>query len=131
MTIEYPSEFICPITNDVMRDPLMTKYGKNFERDAILRWISDHSNTCPTTRQPLRPSDLVPNRALQLRIKNWCSVNVIDIDTPGLMLDGSRNPDQVFLTLKIKEVYEVQKPCFSEQRSRRHDRPRWLPRIGA
>ena len=53
----------------------MCRSGLNFERSAILTWLQDHGNTNPLTRDTLRPSGLVPNRALEARISSWCQVN--------------------------------------------------------
>jgi hypothetical protein len=76
-----PSEFYCPITCEVMRDPLMCRSGTSFERSAILLWLEQHNKTCPLTRKPLRVSDLVPNRALQGRIQAFfANSNLEDLD---------------------------------------------------
>lgn len=40
--------FLCPITQQVMTDPVLTKYGHLFERKAIEDWLKSH-NTCPLT----------------------------------------------------------------------------------
>jgi U-box domain len=55
----------------------MCRSGLNFERSAILTWLQDHGNTNPLTRDTLRPSGLVPNRALEAKISSWCQVNNI------------------------------------------------------
>jgi hypothetical protein len=73
--LEAPSEFYCPITCAIMRDPLMCRSGQSYERSAILVWIQKHGNTCPLTRMPLSARDLVSNRALQYRINSWLVVN--------------------------------------------------------
>ena len=66
-----PPEFICPITLQIMRDPVMTKYGHNFERSAILEWLHRGHTRCPITRKKLNLSKLVPNAALRLKIRKW------------------------------------------------------------
>jgi len=40
-----PAEFFCPITQDVMREPVCTVDGHTYERIAIERWFVNH-NTC-------------------------------------------------------------------------------------
>ena len=40
--------FICPITQELMKEPVMTKYGHLFEREAILAWIRKNQK-CPLT----------------------------------------------------------------------------------
>lgn len=34
-----PHEFLCPINQSIMRDPILTKSGHSFERMAIIKWI--------------------------------------------------------------------------------------------
>lgn len=63
--------FICPLTNEVMQDPVVTKEGINFERKAILRWIDENGEVCPVTKTPLAVNGLVPNNKLQWEIKQW------------------------------------------------------------
>ena len=65
-----PEDFICPITHDVMENPVMSNRGISFEEDAILQWL-ERSNRCPVSRQPLRRSDLRPNIALKNLIELW------------------------------------------------------------
>jgi hypothetical protein len=72
---DVPEEFLCPITQELMISPLMSRTGINYEKSAIMEWISEHNNTCPMTRQPLRACDLVHNRNLQSRICIWCAAN--------------------------------------------------------
>lgn len=73
--VEIPDAFLCPITNDIMVSPVMTRSGQSFDRTAILEWLVNHGNTCPLTRQPLNASNLVTNHALRIRIDQWCKAN--------------------------------------------------------
>lgn len=66
--VPLPQEYICPLTLDVMSEPLLSKEGHNYEREAILSWIAEHG-TSPLTREPLRPSQLVRNRILEAKIR--------------------------------------------------------------
>ena len=54
---------ICPITNEVIREPVIDYEGNTYEKSAILKWLNIN-NTSPITRNPLRSDQLVPNRAL-------------------------------------------------------------------
>jgi hypothetical protein len=67
---EIPSKFVCPLTLNVMTEPVMTKEGHSYERSAILTWLSKH-NTSPLTREPLYISQIVPNCALKTQIQSW------------------------------------------------------------
>jgi hypothetical protein len=42
-----------------MDDPVITKYGHFFERNAIETWLDSHKN-CPLTRKALSKNDLSP-----------------------------------------------------------------------
>ena len=67
-----PDHFICPLTLEVMDDPVQHKVTKhNYERGAILHWIYFGNATCPLTRQPLDPSHLDDNQELQKEIRAW------------------------------------------------------------
>jgi hypothetical protein len=68
--LKVPDAFICPITLEVMKFPLMTRTGLNFDCDAILHWIKTNGS-CPLTRKPMRPSDLISNRKLHQDITRW------------------------------------------------------------
>lgn len=69
-----PSEFVCPITMEVMIHPMASRYGHNYERSAIVEWILS-SRECPLTRQPLTLRDLVPNHYLAGEIQAWREQN--------------------------------------------------------
>jgi hypothetical protein len=54
---------ICPITQDVMREPVIDKEGNTYEKSAILEWLKT-DNKSPITRNVISASELIPNRAL-------------------------------------------------------------------
>ncbi|KAE8783638.1 calcium-dependent protein kinase [Hordeum vulgare] len=68
---EVPSYFLCPISLELMRDPVTLPTGISYDRAAISRWLaasatpaacSTSQRTCPVTRQPLEPElQLTPN----------------------------------------------------------------------
>jgi U-box domain len=89
LKVDVPLEFICPITMDVMKRPLMTRSGFNYEKEAIMRWIRTTSDTCPLTRQVIHPSDLVPNKALEDRIAKWMFLYCL----PSFPSAGDNNAD--------------------------------------
>jgi hypothetical protein len=68
---EIPECFTCPLTLEIMEDPLMDRRGNNFERGAIVEWLNRGNTTCPLTRQPLTYSKLIPNAGLRTRIERW------------------------------------------------------------
>lgn len=66
-----PDRFICPLTKEIMKEPVCTRQGKNFERKAILKWLEQKGDICPVTKQPLRMSGLIANSKLQWEIQQW------------------------------------------------------------
>ena len=50
----------CPITQEVMTNPVTTMDGHTFERNAITNWLETNSN-CPLSRQPLTNKKLTIN----------------------------------------------------------------------
>ncbi len=59
-TIFVPNDFYCPITGELMKDPVTDQEGHTYERSAIMKWLSK-SNTSPLTRKPLIEKDLYTN----------------------------------------------------------------------
>jgi len=68
---EIPERFICPLTLEVYTDPLMSRKGLSFEREAITEWLDRGNATCPLTREPLGYRGLVPNAKLRLEVEDW------------------------------------------------------------
>ena len=66
-----PEEFLCPITFELMTDPVISNEGISYERAAIENWLRVGNSRCPVTRQPLQRRDLRPNRALRNLIEAW------------------------------------------------------------
>ena len=66
-----PKRFLCPLTNKIMQDPMLSKHGHNYERLSILQWIAMRGGICPLSYKPLDLSQLTPNIALQRDIQMW------------------------------------------------------------
>ena len=67
---ETPPYYMCPITKQIMEDPVIDPEGNSYEKYAIKFWLTKNS-TSPITRNPLTVDQLVPNRALQDAIQEW------------------------------------------------------------
>ena len=59
-----PKEFLCPITQEMMDDPVTTTDGHAYERREIFRWLCTH-NTSPLTGATLPNKFLTPALALR------------------------------------------------------------------
>ncbi|XP_057727326.1 E3 ubiquitin-protein ligase PUB23-like [Arachis stenosperma] len=98
--IKVPELLLCPISLEIMKDPVTTVTGITYDRESIEEWLQQKSNKkdcmCPVTKQPL-PTDphfLTPNHTLRRFIQGWCSANqsngVDRITTPRSPLDNSQ-----------------------------------------
>ena len=59
----------CPLTKQLMRDPVVAGDGYTYERAAIESWLGQHASS-PITKQPLPDSsDLVPNLTMRSAIQ--------------------------------------------------------------
>jgi hypothetical protein len=77
-----PKEFSCPISLDLMRDPVVASTGQTYDRPSIIQWIEEGHSTCPNSGQTLADHRLVPNRALRSLISQWCGVYGLQYDSP-------------------------------------------------
>lgn len=94
MSIENDSQaaWRCPITQEVMVDPVIAPDGNTYERVAIEAWLQ-RSQTSPITRQVMLTSDLIPNRALRDTIEAVLGVRDAPQNTAVIIppIEG-RNP---------------------------------------
>ncbi|XP_065666379.1 uncharacterized protein LOC100211223 isoform X7 [Hydra vulgaris] len=66
-----PSDFLCPITMEIMVDPVIAADGFTYEKKSILSWFSSGKVTSPMTNIPLSHTELVPNRSLKNVIEKF------------------------------------------------------------
>lgn len=75
LEISIPPFFTCPISLELMKDPVSTCTGVTYDRVSIEKWIDDGNNTCPATLLPLVTNELIPNHTLRRLIQAWCGAN--------------------------------------------------------
>ncbi|KAI9080049.1 hypothetical protein K1719_030279 [Acacia pycnantha] len=89
-----PNQFICPVSLDLMKDPVTLSTGITYDRASIERWLEDGNFTCPVTNQILTSFDLVPNQSLRVLIQDWCVENrrfgIERIPTPRIPVSPSQ-----------------------------------------
>ncbi|XP_044489416.1 E3 ubiquitin-protein ligase PUB23-like [Mangifera indica] len=75
--IDVPHYFLCPISLEIMKDPVTVSTGITYDRQSIEKWLfSGKNNTCPMTKQVLSPDcELTPNHTLRRLIQSWCTLN--------------------------------------------------------
>lgn len=75
--------FYCPITQEIMRDPVVDRDGNSYEREAIMTWLERESHS-PITRNRMSASDLVPNRSLRSSIEDYLNASVAAVLAPAV-----------------------------------------------
>ena len=58
--VEVPEEYVCPLSTEIMREPVSCPSGITYERCWIERWLETEV-TCPVTRKALNARQLFPN----------------------------------------------------------------------
>ncbi|XP_052254310.1 WD repeat, SAM and U-box domain-containing protein 1-like isoform X8 [Dreissena polymorpha] len=66
-----PDEYLCPITREIMKDPVICSDGYSYERAAIASWMNKGKNCSPMTNAVLTSKDLTPNRSLKMLIQRY------------------------------------------------------------
>ena len=68
---EVPAEMLCPISCDIMNDPVTCMDGQTYERVCIEQWFAKGKRTSPVTNEVLSSLTLVPNIALRALITRF------------------------------------------------------------
>ena len=61
---DLPDNFFCPITSEIMENPVVTCDGYSYEKSSIIRWFTI-KRTNPITNQLLENTNLIPNHTLK------------------------------------------------------------------
>ncbi|KAJ3675162.1 hypothetical protein LUZ60_004204 [Juncus effusus] len=72
---QIPWYFRCPISLELMSDPVTVCTGQTYDRSSIESWVATGNTTCPVTRAPLSDFTLIPNHTLRRLIQEWCVAN--------------------------------------------------------
>ncbi|KAM0961060.1 hypothetical protein ACFX2I_020380 [Malus domestica] len=92
MELTIPNHFRCPISLDLMKDPVTLSTGITYDRHSIETWIEAENFTCPITNQVLTSFDLIPNHTIRKMIQDWCvekkSFGIERIPTPRIPISS-------------------------------------------
>lgn len=70
--VDLPPYFRCPISMELMQDPVTISTGVTFERANIEKWFFTYNKkTCPATMQTIVNFDITPNYTLKRLILSW------------------------------------------------------------
>ncbi|KAI3948437.1 hypothetical protein MKW98_019187 [Papaver atlanticum] len=80
--VPIPADFCCPISLELMTDPVIVASGQTYERLFIRKWLDLGLTVCPKTRQSLAHTNLIPNYTVKALIANWCESNNVKLPDP-------------------------------------------------
>ena len=66
-----PQDFICPLTQEIFVDPVMTSDGTTFENYVITKILARLGNICPIKGTGLESSNLLPNVVMRKIINDF------------------------------------------------------------
>lgn len=92
--------YFCPITCQLMVDPVIDSDGNSYERAAIEEWLS-RTGMSPITRNAMSVADLVANRALK---------DAIDVERATLPSTAGSN--RVPMDVSVVRKWEPQSSPF-------------------
>ncbi|KAJ8768006.1 hypothetical protein K2173_020946 [Erythroxylum novogranatense] len=117
--VDVPCHFLCPISLQLMKDPVTISTGITYDRESIEEWLfSCRNKTCPVTKQVLHDEDPTPNHTLRRLIQSWCTLNasrgVEPIPTPKAPIDKTQIAK---LISDAKRFPHLRMKCLSRLRS--------------
>ncbi|KNA13863.1 hypothetical protein SOVF_112210 [Spinacia oleracea] len=85
--VPIPADFCCPLSLELMTDPVIVSSGQTYERAFIRKWLDLGLTVCPKTRQSLVHTNLIPNYTVKALIANWCEINNVKLPDPMKSID--------------------------------------------
>nr|XP_024362904.1 U-box domain-containing protein 13-like isoform X4 [Physcomitrium patens] len=116
--LNIPDDFKCPISLDLMRDPVIIATGQTFERLCIQKWLDSGKKTCPKTGLSLPHTHLTPNHVLRSVIAEWCTL--YGVEMPKKRAKGSQcSPEDKAAIDEL--VKKLSSPLSEVQRNAAYD----------
>ncbi|XP_061991005.1 U-box domain-containing protein 19-like [Rosa rugosa] len=76
-------DFRCPISLEIMTDPVTIGTGHSYDRSSIMKWFRAGKPICPKTGEKMKSMEVVPNLALKRLIQQYCNENGIPFGDSG------------------------------------------------
>ncbi|XP_042475054.1 U-box domain-containing protein 9-like [Macadamia integrifolia] len=80
--LDCPDHFRCPLSKELMKDPVILASGQTYDRLYIQKWLKGGNRTCPETEQVLSHVLLTPNYLVKDMISQWCKKQGIEMADP-------------------------------------------------
>ncbi|XP_027350876.1 U-box domain-containing protein 3 isoform X2 [Abrus precatorius] len=90
--VSIPPYFRCPLSLELMSDPVIVASGQTYERQSIQKWLDHGLTVCPKTHQRLVHTNLTTNYTVKAMIANWCEENNVKLTT------GSKHNDSAHIS---------------------------------
>ncbi|XP_052180493.1 U-box domain-containing protein 19-like [Diospyros lotus] len=74
-----PEDFRCPISLELMTDPVTVSTGQTYDRASIQKWLKAGNLICPKTGEKLTNTEMVPNYSLRKLIEQFFADNGISL----------------------------------------------------
>ncbi|XP_031275108.1 U-box domain-containing protein 21-like [Pistacia vera] len=114
MELTTPNHFRCPISLDLMKDPVTLSTGITYDRENIEKWIETGNVTCPITNQVLTSLEAIPNHTIRKMIQDWCVENrshgIERIPTPRIPV-SSMEVSEILSKITMASKKEDQVKC--------------------
>ena len=94
----------CPISREIMIDPVITADGMTYEKEEIKKWLHSH-NTSPLTGSKLENKKLIPNNSLKQVINDIVDQGFLDYKTVTEYLTKKGLNKLDIMTMRSK-IYE-------------------------
>lgn len=102
-----PHLFRCPISLDLLEDPVTLCTGQTYDRSSIEKWLSAGNFTCPVTMQKLHDLSIVPNNTLRHLIDQWLQL--------GPQFDDTGNSATIDYLASLKHTLESQEATLESK----------------
>eukprot|EP00466_Bigelowiella_natans_P017340 jgi/Bigna1/45060/e_gw1.110.30.1 len=67
-----PPHFVCPITQEIVKNPNVNEVGQTHECESIVEWFAMGHRTDPLTRKEIKNVRLLtPNQVLKAQMLEW------------------------------------------------------------
>ncbi|KDO27221.1 hypothetical protein SPRG_07470 [Saprolegnia parasitica CBS 223.65] len=111
--------FLCPISCEIMRDPVIARDGHSYERAQITRWFQSHRRS-PVTNEELPSTELMPNYSLKQAILEHeaatapCRTTIATqqpsappLDAPRRRSPTSQQPTRITFVCRLRSPVDI------------------------
>ncbi len=111
--------YICPISHEIMKDPVICSDGITYDRENITRWLETH-DTSPKTNAHLISKSLIPNYALKLGIENHLATTSAATASTASTVVQNGSSKRKHDDTKTEDDESPEEVLTASHRSRRH-----------